>query len=477
MNVPVTLKYNGTITGDQDISVKTGSYVEEKLDVDRSEEIHDHPAGREYDMQNNIAVRTDGQEITYKIDVFNSELKVDTGWASEGGNESKHLASGSTHHVTGDYAASTGASGTAYDGSAPIVFSLSGGAGSAETITGITLTLSAADAARGALVNAGAGTLSAPVTNSDGSVTYTLSGVNAANALLFFKPAAGYDYSDVDLDYAVTVKNANGSYTFEGDSQIVIDAVADKPGATPLTGGAEVTYPDMVDPADGATKEQTAAKPGDSVTVSGKVTFPDDSGGEDHFILVENGQSNNDKYALESVTIKAGTQTLTVNDFSGYDTVTIGTGSNAVTYYKIPVDNPVFGVNGEGDKIGEFDVSVSIKTEGTATHENSVGFGGRAEVAQVDIDGDGTPDRSGGAPGGAANSNYEFDLVNNESNTVTSVTVKTQGIDTKDIFAKGGDTYEHDMAERHLPDPFEGNVAGTATDESNTGLSGGINIA
>ena len=51
------------------------------------------------------------------------------------------------------------------------------------------------------------------------------------------------------------------------------------------------------------------------------------------------------------------------------------------------------------------------------------------------------------------------------------------GSPTKDIFAKGGDTYEHDMAERHLPDPFEGNVAGTATDESNTGLSGGINIA
>ena len=45
------------------------------------------------------------------------------------------------------------------------------------------------------------------------------------------------------------------------------------------------------------------------------------------------------------------------------------------------------------------------------------------------------------------------------------------------IFAKGGDTYEHDMAERHLPDPFEGNVAGTATDERNTGLSGAINIA
>ena len=467
VNVPVTLKYNGTISGDQNITVKTGSYVQEKLDTDRSDEIHDHPAGREYDMQNNIAVRTDGQEVTYKIDVLNSELKVDTGWGSEGGNDAKHTTS--AYHVTGDYAGSTGEAGSAFDGSAPIVFSLSGAAGSAETITSITLTLG--DDMRGTLVPApgSSGTLTH---NLDGS--YTLSGVNAASVTLYFKPASGsFDYSDVDLDYAVTVKNAAGSYTFTGDSQIVIDAVADKPGAAALTGGAKVTYPDMIDPVSGETVEQSAAKPGDAVTVHGKVTFPDVSGGEDHFILVENGSSRNDAYTLESVTIKAGTQTLTVNDFSGFGTVTIGTGYNAVTYYKIPVDNPAFT---DGDKIGSFDVAVTITTTGEITHTNSVGFGGRAEVAQVDIDGDGTADRSGGAPGGAPNADYEFDLMNNESNTVTKVDVVTQGIETKDIFATGGDTYEHDWAERHLPDPFSGNVAGTATDESNTELSGGVNI-
>ncbi len=470
VDLPLSLSCSG-IPGDATVNIKTGTYVEE---VDGK-----GTGGREYVDPNNYAEYTDGSKLTYKIDVLNSGLTVKTGWGSEGANDAKHIdgVKGAGYQVAGDYAESTGAANSAYDGCAPIKFNLDGAvpAGS-ETIKSITFEF---DGTRGTLEldSACTGTL----VPGPGANQYTYTGAGADNVTMYFRPAAGYDYSDVSLKYSVTVKNTvDSEYTFKGSSQIAIDAVADMPDVEPLADGADVTYPNMIDPKTGETVEQTAAKPGDSVKVSGKVTFDDDSGGEDHFILVENGKTSGDLYTVQSVTIMAGGQSLTLTGAELQAAVTAGTlttvTQDGVTYYKIPVDNPVFT---NGDKIGTFDVDITIKTQGTSTHTNSVGFGGRAEVAQVDTNGDGTPDRSGGAAGGAANDNYEFDLKNNESNDVTSVEVKTQGIDTKagNISAAGGDTYEHDWAKNNLPDPLIGNkVAGTATDESNTELSGGVNI-
>ena len=459
VNVQIPLVHNGPVSGDVDLTLKTGSLAVEMVAGDAA----GHLSGNEPDLTNNEAFRQ-GTLVNYTADVINSQLTVKTGWGSEGGQDYKHIGTSySSYEAGGNYAGSTGANGAkAQDGWAPITLGLSGAAGDAESITSITFTLPAGAAGTLVLANG----MELPHTGN----FYTLA-PNATSATVYFKPADGSrSYDDVKLDYEVTVKNGAGStYTFKGDSTVVIDAVADKPTFTVATDGSQVIYPNMIDPDTKQTVEQKAAAPGDEVTVQGKVTFPDVSGGENHFILVENGKTSKDTYDVQSVTIKAGSQSLTVSDFSGYQPVPIG--NPAVTYYKIPVDNANFT---NGDKIGTFDVAVTIKTtDDNTTHTNSVGFGGRAEVADVPGVGD-----LGGTPAGAASGNYEFDDVNNTSNTVTSVAVQTNGIETKltDILAQGGATYEHDWAKNHLPvEPYT-NVAGTATDDSNEDPSGGVNI-
>ncbi|MDR2696561.1 MAG: hypothetical protein LBC79_09320 [Deltaproteobacteria bacterium] len=460
LDVPL---YRTGIAGDVNVSLKTGSYVEETVGAG---------AGREYDLGNNIAVRTDGTLATYNVDVINSKLTVQTGWASEGGMDAKHkytaeeIASmpsrGNDYALasTNPYAASTS------DGKAPITFALSGGdaIGSAEFISSMTFTLGDNAAGKLSLAPGVSGTLTYDAAT--GVYTYTPA-TNVANVNLLFTPTKdSFSYEDVGLNYTLTVKNADASasssYTFSGSSTIVVDAVADMAtvtaGAKLFGDGDHLLNPnyDPTDPNSPQFIDKTAARPGEAVTVQGTVAFPDCSGGEKHFILIEDGKTSGDIYTLQSITITdpAGGQSITL---SGADlaaalaagtisTVTIG----VATYYRVPMDSEAFqnafsqaGFTG-GDTIGSFALAVTIETVGQTNHSNSVGFGGSSEVGDVPA---GT---SGGAPGGAASANYEFDTANNVSNNVKAVTVETKIVDTVGLTMSVSNAYENADANAHL---------------------------
>ena len=429
-NSPVTipLNYNGSIAGDLTLDLKTGSYAQETLTVDAD----GHPTGREYDVQNNTAVRTDGTQVEYAIDVFNSTLTVGTGWASEGNNDAKHLNATGPSAAYVDTNAYAGSTANGPDGAtnlgAPITFTLSGASGSPEHIDSVTFTF---EGARGDLVLAdGTHPTGTPVPGQPGLVTVTLAGSQLPG--LVFQPAAGgaqsFNYSDVRLDYTVSVSNdAGASAVFTGSSQIVIDAVADKPGVAIPSGGDAVDYPHTFDPETGLDTAQDSARPGDTVTVHGTVGFPDVSGGENHYILIENGNSSGDHYLLEGVKITAGSESLSLSatQLAGFATTAL----NGVTYYLVPAE----GNFTNGDTVASFDVDITIKTVGETSHDNSVGFGGHATI----------PDSMAGSAGGAPAVNYEFDTANNNAYTTGSVTVRTEVVDTKTMTMHVGDAYEN----------------------------------
>ena len=507
VSVEVPMKHTGSV-GDDSVTFKTGSYVEEKLDVD----LDGHPTGREYDLQNNVAVRTDGTEVTYEIDVLNSKLTVATGWGSEGGMDAKHKYTAEQIKADpskgNDYALLPGNAyaGSTNDGKAPIEFSLSGGVGADETISVITFTLSAEDVAHGTL-ECSAGTWGTPVNHPDGSVTYTLTLTTPSDHVtVYFAPTKGsFDYSDVDVKYEVTVQNDAGGgtgaeYTFKGSSQIVIDAVADKPTAHSETNGSQVDYPSEIDPATGQPKldnqgheiEAKAAKPGDTVTVHGDVTFPDTSGGENHSILIEKpgtGGSEN-AYSIKGVTITCPDgSTITVDPVGliitypdgSTSALTTVTGQDGQTYYKIPVDNYNLGTPGTITP-DSFSVDIEIKTATNYTAsdiKHTVDFGGRAEVAD---NASGSSGGSSGSDTGPHKDNYEFDKANNTSDDFTRVNVNVNGVSSK-VWMKVGN-YAYENADRDANEGYKdrsdmsvAEMQGSSAKLNFSGLSSGESIA
>lgn len=251
----------------------------------------EHPAedDEELDLENNAAF--DWQhEVQVPLDVINSTLTVKTGWASEANNDAKHIGGTSDEYAISGKAGIEEKS-TVVDGDsglnqgAPIIFTLDGGEGNEESVTQIVLTY---DSSRGSLDYDGTGKVVVTPADPDDPdstmVIVTITGDDLTSELadgaLTFTPETdknnpqSYNDADVDVHYELTVENGTGvSATYEGDTIVAVDAVADKP----TDFNAQTNY-------DGT----EAAALGETISISGSVTFPDtaDVGQETHYILL-----------------------------------------------------------------------------------------------------------------------------------------------------------------------------------------------
>lgn len=263
LTVPVALQTSQT-TGDTTFSVRVGAMAEET------------PTDGELRTDNNVAYNFDQETADFSVDVINSRLTITAGWASEGNNDAKYAGDSSDAYAyNGPEKDATDTNLDQSNNGAPITLNLSGGQGSTELIESVTFTY---DGARGNLEYSGPGTVTQSVAP-DGTVTYTITGVNADNLTgLTFKPAdtgpQSYNDDDVALNYTVTVVNGAGaSATFSGSSTVVIDAVADQG----TMGAGSVDYADP---------SHTAAEAGAVVGVNGSVSFPDTDGSELHYAVI-----------------------------------------------------------------------------------------------------------------------------------------------------------------------------------------------
>lgn len=440
ISIDLPLQTTNSNTGDETLTIKTGSLSEEQ--VGTGDYLDEH------DAANNAAIREDGETVTHTIDRVESGLTVKAGWASEGNSDAKHLGIGAGKNntytkatVDGFDRASTGVEKGINTG-APINLSLSGDV-SGEFIYSFTLTENGdgglyltdgngnlTEITDGSTLTASNGSEYLVTVSPDGAYTFTLqsgSGVTGTNEFgtsgIVYAPKAGsFDYSDVNLDYEVTVRNNSAAgapgedytgpeATFKGASTIVIDAVADKPGVSIATDGSQVDYP--TDPADPGS-EYTTAKPGDTVDVHGTVSFPDASGGETHsftFQALNNGTVNSGTLTVTVVNSDGGTSTLTyliTKTDTGYSYTVEETGetgdlTQSGAKYTVPLP----------DASSQVDSDFNITLSDTSTKNGGLTITGTAAV-------------NGGDGDGSAG-DYEYDTVNNTATTSGTITVAVDG--------------------------------------------------
>ncbi|SBW01179.1 hypothetical protein KL86DPRO_11912 [uncultured delta proteobacterium] len=245
--------------------------------------------------------------------------------------------------------------------------------------------------------------------------------------------------ADTDNDPSTVTfgdKIASGEYT-QGDAivrddltggeagLVVVDAVADKPVVTISTS----TDPDKdaVDYArDANGTEYKAARPGDTVTLKGEVTFKDyQDGSEDHSILVQASNANG-----TVITIVINGVSYDVSDPANLPDGVTTVQHNGVTYFKVDVDNDV----------KDFNVSATVQVGDAATKDTpySINIGGYAEEMGTDTD----PRTSGGEV---------FDI-NNESTGLAPVTYNVAPAQGKLLFVAGS-AYEGNDPNQHV-DPL-----------------------
>lgn len=403
---------------DTTISLKTGAMAVE------------NPTDADFDDSNNVSVVIDPNAVDFPLDVVDSALSISLGWASEGGDNAGHLAPGQDYNpdfggmndVYGHSGSDEGATGldsssTAEGLGAPIVIELgTAGSGTANSIDQIVLTL---EPGRGSLVD-GNGTVIEPDT--PGGNTYTFNGP-LVNGDVYFQPAAGsFEHGDVTLGYQVTVSNGQGaSATYTGTGSVVVDAVADFAPISGLT-------PDYGSDAYGA---MSAAKPGGEVELKLSAHFPDSTGGENHYVLVQAGAQGVAAYGQCVISLPDGTEVGTY-DLSG---LTIVDG-----YYQVPVPNS-FG----GQELHDVQASVKVEVEDSFKVDTEIplSLGSKTEVVE---------------PADAANK--EYDGGNNSSVNVGEVKISVAPANSDESLGTV-DTYETDAAGNILPNKH--GVTGTLT--------------
>ena len=480
---------------DEEFDLKVGAYVE------------DEASDREIDLDNNTAhmVTEDGENANVSVDVVNRGLEVNVGWASEGGNDSKHITGNYTPNAN-DLAAMDGGDGVSADstndGDAPVNFRLSGDhEGSEEFITSVELQF---DEGRGQLCVNGE-----PVTDgytyTENGVTYTFTigddgkitiGVdghtdNLDDLNMTFRPNPGYDDSDVNMSYNVNVENGAGATAeYGGKTEIVIDAVADKA----IHGKTTVDYGQNDDGGD-----KTAASPGDTVELTYDVRFPDNDGSEEHRFFVRVDGNNGSATHNYGDHLVSGDRLAELNGLGG--------GFNPKgEYLELPIPHPslfdennswvdpetglvVHYENGtytyEGLDITVTDngngnytvkgVEVTLPDEATLTDGNK----GNGELnpdtgdTSMNFESKGWSHENGGDKG-SSNANNEHDTKNNDAFSTGNgkVDIATPGGKADDFTLSGGSGFENDEAHNNRP----GTTNQDADGNDNT-ASGGIGLS
>ena len=364
IDLPVTIG-QGVAGEDSTITFLTGSMTKE-LDHD----------GRELDTSNDTSFRLDETPSTITVDRIGGGLTVKTGWASESGNDAKHLESGDP----ADYAVNQAGidSASTADGGAPIQIGIAGGNG--EFITEVTLSFPE-----------GAGELSwdnangiTVTPNGDGSYTITfdhgMTPTDLNDLNLTYTPDSN-STSDADIGFTYEVKVENGAgntATYSGDSTVAVDAVADIADDVTATlgdgselihtveeGDIKTTQNENDTDARDATGTETDSfsqtyadgEYGFPVTVT--TTFADTDGSESHFILIEKPEGN------WSLDVPDG-MTFTVEDING------------TTYFKVDVTEATTDNSGEITLEATLtvsgvtgDVSATTVKTGTMTEETT----------------------------------------------------------------------------------------------------------
>ena len=415
VSLSVDLKVS-KVSGDVQETIKTGTRVDEV----RTNET-------EHDVKNNVAIFTDGETVNVGVELIDSKLTVKTGWASEGGDDDKHIKSSGPN----TYTSATNA-GSTLDGKAPITISISDpdkDAGGKEHISNVTLDY---DNTHGDLVYTdanGAEHIIAP-----GASLPIGAGENLTTVNLVYRPTGGdRDYSDVKVEYSVTVKNATGSTaTFEGSSTVVVDAVADI-GTITSAGADSIHYFGESD--DG----YSTAKPGDTVKVDNvNVSFPDSSGGEQHLVTV----------ALpKGVAVAGGTLLVTAEGETTPKEYTISVVGKVVTCSDAQGNTLDVTINKDG--------SVSIDVGGSSAHVNvslDLDLSDSIATGSSNITITGTANVDGG-------SDLEFDLKNNTASVQVKIPLTVDGtIDTRPTVQVGEgnattpDAYEAAAKDAHVGD-------------------------
>ena len=441
---------------DESFNLKAGAYSEE--DVDPNGEIN---------LDNNTAstVTEDGKDLSTSLDVVNSTLTVKSGWASESNNNSKHVDGGYAPNYSGmDDGKGVDKDSTNEDG-APITISLDAGTheGSAEFITEAELTF---DKGRGDLCVNGESvynnmvyedgngvTYTFSIDPETGAITITVSGGHVTNLdelNMTYRPTEGsHDDSDVNFSYKVTVSNEAGATgKYEGQTEIVIDAVADKPVNVE---GAGVDYG----------KDQTSALPGQEVTLSFSATFPDIDGSEQHTIFIRVDGNNG------SATHGYGDKVIDADRINDLNNIGAGLDKNG-DYLELsmpPLSEFVDGVyyfedlgitityNGDGTYTVS-DVHVTLPDLDTLT-DGDKGNGelnGKTGDTEMDFGCTGwahEKEEQGGSDAG----NNEHDTKNNDAFTSgnSTVTISTVGGGEKDFVLSGGAGFENDLPHNNRP--------------------------
>ena len=440
------LKGEGTsMNEDSELNLDSGAKAEESNISDK-----------EVDDSNNVAYDVEkGEGHGVVVDGIDGSLSFNVGWASESNNDAKHQGAGNGSSnsykpndslgLDGD---STGVEAGKNTG-APIDISLNN-PGPGEVFTEIELTLpkdapgslglagsdgSVTELTDGMTLTAQNGSVYTVTVNGDGTYTFTLESGDGVSDFgefgLVYSPDSGSNnYDDVSLGYKVTVDNGNGgSAQFSGDTLIVVDAVADKPV---VNIDPDLTFPDLVGGEEG--EQQSAAKPGDTITIKGgEITFPDTTGNEDHKIII--GPCSKD------TTITGGTITV-YNADGNTTTVYISRGEDGNMYYSYEPDGEQLLMTENPAGSGSYELDIpGTAPKAEVELEVEIGDGAKSGNQTVNIGGQSSVETGDG--------DREYDTGNNQANGNGSIKIPVSVVDGQ-LSVKVGSGYENGASDAHV---------------------------
>ena len=442
------LELNGEGTSmnkDSDLELDSGAKAEET-----------NLSGKELDDSNNVAYDIEkGEGHGVVVDGIDGSLSFNVGWASESNNDAKHLGAGngtSNSYTPGAEAGvsddSTGLEGGINTG-APIDISLNN-PGPGEVFTEIELTLpkdapgclglsdgsgTVQPLEDGMVLTAQNGSLYTVTLNGDGSCTFTLlSGEGVSDfgefGLVYSPDSGSNSHDDVSLGYKVTVDNGKGGTAeFSGDTLIVVDAVADKP-VVDVT-DTDLTFPQLAGGEEG--EQQSAAKPGDTITIKGgEIAFPDTSGKEDHKIVI--GPCS------KQTSITGGT--ITIHNADGTETTVYLSQENGTLSYSESENGPWTAMTESPAGSGRFEldipgtapkaeVELEVKIEnGAGSGNQTINIGGQSSVETADGD-------------------REYDKGNNQANDSGTIKIPVSVVDGQ-LTVNVGSAYENAASHAHV---------------------------